>query len=357
MERIRNRNEKRNSGFTLAELLIVVAIIGVLTGVCIPVFSKVHEQSREATDLANARSAYTALVVAAIEGNTDAAMYDSSAGVYKTTITLRQRKDDWQSKDSKLYVADLRQGSDFWLGRPKSGGSATLMLNPNTQQFSIDWLGGSGDASFLNATAPYQYETLMDLHASGTSAERKAADQETITAIGKKLLSAVKGMTKQQLVAEFGLFELNGGVRLADYYEHKDGDFNGEYWSTGVELVCTDGFLNILDQIGYVGVSQVASVHDTYVHVEGGTTYTKPDVCTSLFENSLFFSDQLAANQYQNYGIDATMRSILLTKVLTENNKVSQIEIQVKAMNGQADLTKQDKADFTFTINLSDLDP
>ncbi len=357
MERIRNRNEKRNSGFTLAELLIVVAIIGVLTGVCIPVFAKVHEQSREATDLANARSAYTALVVAAIEGNTDAAMYDSSAGVYKTTITLRQRKDDWQSKDSKLYVADLRQGSALWLGRPKSGGSATLMLNPNTQQFSIDWQGGSGDASFLSATAPYQYETLMELHASGTSAERKEADRETIQAIGKALLNAVKGMKKAQLIQEYGLFE-RGGVRLADYYQHKDGDFNGEYWSTGVELVCTDGFLNILDQIGYVGVSQVASVHDTYVHVEGGTTYTKPDVCTSLFENSLFFSDQLAANQYQNYGIDATMRSILLTGVGTDSSgHISSITIQTKAMDGQANLTQQDKEDFTFTINLSDLDP
>ena len=45
-------------GFTLAELLIVVAIIAVLTAIAIPVFSSQLEKARQATDLANLRSAY-----------------------------------------------------------------------------------------------------------------------------------------------------------------------------------------------------------------------------------------------------------------------------------------------------------
>ena len=45
-------------GFTLAELLIVVAIIAVLVAIAIPVFSAQLEKSRDATDLANVRSAY-----------------------------------------------------------------------------------------------------------------------------------------------------------------------------------------------------------------------------------------------------------------------------------------------------------
>lgn len=50
------------NGFTLAELMIVVAIIGVLVAVSIPVFSQQLEKSREATDLANVRSAYAELM-------------------------------------------------------------------------------------------------------------------------------------------------------------------------------------------------------------------------------------------------------------------------------------------------------
>ena len=45
-------------GFTLAELLIVVAIIAVLVAVAIPVFNTQLTKSRQATALANLRSAY-----------------------------------------------------------------------------------------------------------------------------------------------------------------------------------------------------------------------------------------------------------------------------------------------------------
>ena len=45
-------------GFTLAELLIVVAIIAVLVAVAIPVFTAQLEKSRDAVTVSNLRSAY-----------------------------------------------------------------------------------------------------------------------------------------------------------------------------------------------------------------------------------------------------------------------------------------------------------
>ncbi len=49
---------KNKKGFTLAELLIVVAIIAILVAISIPIFTSQLEKAREATDLANIRSAY-----------------------------------------------------------------------------------------------------------------------------------------------------------------------------------------------------------------------------------------------------------------------------------------------------------
>jgi len=65
------KNNKK--GFTLAELLIVVAIIAVLVAVAIPVFTSQLEKSRESTDAANLRGAYAEVMAAAITGESDTA--------------------------------------------------------------------------------------------------------------------------------------------------------------------------------------------------------------------------------------------------------------------------------------------
>lgn len=64
---------KKNNrkGFTLAELLIVVAIIAVLVAISIPVFTTQLEKARQATDAANIRSAYAEAVVKTLEAGTD----------------------------------------------------------------------------------------------------------------------------------------------------------------------------------------------------------------------------------------------------------------------------------------------
>ena len=62
---------KRNKkGFTLAELLIVVAIIAVLTAIAIPVFTSQLEKAREATDLSNIRAAYAQATAEALTADT-----------------------------------------------------------------------------------------------------------------------------------------------------------------------------------------------------------------------------------------------------------------------------------------------
>ena len=65
--------KKRKAGFTLAELLIVVAIIAVLVAISIPIFTSQLEKSRESTDLANVRAAYAEVMAAAICGDQTAA--------------------------------------------------------------------------------------------------------------------------------------------------------------------------------------------------------------------------------------------------------------------------------------------
>ena len=68
-----NKKLRKQGGFTLAELLIVVAIIGVLVAISIPIFGPRLEGSRESTDAANLRSAYAAATAAVLAGKVDSA--------------------------------------------------------------------------------------------------------------------------------------------------------------------------------------------------------------------------------------------------------------------------------------------
>ena len=93
-------NERK--GFTLAELLVVVAIIGILVAVSIPIFTSQLEKAREATDLSNMRAAKAAAVVVVLDGNTDdtiykavigeegTAYYDADNGVLTTTMPSKK---------------------------------------------------------------------------------------------------------------------------------------------------------------------------------------------------------------------------------------------------------------------------
>lgn len=97
--------KKNNKGFTLAELLIVVAIIAVLTAIAIPVFTQQLEKSREATDMSNLRAAY-AEVMAEYLAN-------GATGTPSATVTARQTISSWQNPaNGVLYTrVDGSEGS------------------------------------------------------------------------------------------------------------------------------------------------------------------------------------------------------------------------------------------------------
>ena len=82
--------KENKKGFTLAELLIVVAIIAVLVAISIPIFTSQLEKSREAVDLANIRSAYAEVAAEALSNDTSD---------YSETVVLKQ-------SDLKSWVID-----------------------------------------------------------------------------------------------------------------------------------------------------------------------------------------------------------------------------------------------------------
>jgi len=77
------RKRKSKKGFTLMEMLIVVAIIAILVAISIPVFSAQLDTARANTDLANERAAKAVAITTFLTGADDTAIdayYDADSG-------------------------------------------------------------------------------------------------------------------------------------------------------------------------------------------------------------------------------------------------------------------------------------
>lgn len=117
---------KRNrSGFTLMEMLIVIAIIAVLIAIAIPVFASQLEKSREATDLANVRAAYAQVSTEVQLGNFEATV----------TVDLKQKQADWQSVDpvniGGIVHYKEQEDTDNWKGVAAPNGTCVVSYDKN----------------------------------------------------------------------------------------------------------------------------------------------------------------------------------------------------------------------------------
>ena len=122
-------------GFTLAELLIVVAIIAVLVAISIPIFSSQLEKSREAVDAANIRAAYAEVMSSALTGDASSnnVKVDEDNQTYSMDVTLKQKVAKWQTTIE--WPTDL-EGAD---SDPTLGGKATVSYSVKTGKATVSY--------------------------------------------------------------------------------------------------------------------------------------------------------------------------------------------------------------------------
>lgn len=133
--------KQNRKGFTLAELLIVVAIIAVLVAVAIPVFSAQLEKSREATDVANIRSAYAEVVTKYLENpaasklpTINVVAQQKQAGCQTSpapVLTYQGNGSQVQMSLGTILGGSLPNGYTVTIKIDSSTGVATPDINPN----------------------------------------------------------------------------------------------------------------------------------------------------------------------------------------------------------------------------------
>ena len=99
--------KRGNKGFTLMEMLIVVAIIAILIAIAIPVFTSQLENSREAADAGNIRAKYAEVMSEIILK--PGAKLDSTKD---WSVDITQSQADWQNTEVKKGLENLANSSD-----------------------------------------------------------------------------------------------------------------------------------------------------------------------------------------------------------------------------------------------------
>ena len=120
--------KKNNKGFTLAELLIVVAIIAVLVAIAIPVFTSQLEKSRDSVSVSNMRAAYAEAATAMLTSNGKAVAKTGNVSVAAVA--------DGKQVVTVENVQIKSQAADNWSGLagelPWNGGTGNAPTDPGT---------------------------------------------------------------------------------------------------------------------------------------------------------------------------------------------------------------------------------
>lgn len=129
--------KKGTAGFTLVELIVVIAILGILAGIAIPVYSGYINKAKEAADLQVLDAVKTATIFAAVDTDTE---HDANV----TEITVSAAGDVTAYKDGTTSVTVAKDSAVEKEIKSLLGGSYTPMTSETYKAKGATWTTTGG---------------------------------------------------------------------------------------------------------------------------------------------------------------------------------------------------------------------
>ena len=140
-------------GFTLMEILVVIAIIGILVAVSVAVFATKLERAREATDIANMRAAKSA----AIQFYYESGLRDVKDATSAAAVGLNWYQDGNRKECNAFGVYDIETGTfKHWDDIKQGYGRGT------TDDGGMEYLGYDSMADYRKGAINVAFHTLAN---------------------------------------------------------------------------------------------------------------------------------------------------------------------------------------------------
>lgn len=149
-------NKRNNKGFSLVELIVVIAIMIVLVAILAPVFTKYVERSRRATDVQNANSIAESVLIDAADGE----LSDDAMGGTATKVTAGTPKAI--KSDPVTSGNAVNKGKAFMFEYNKDANTVKVYVEGDTSKTDLTTEAGAkayrddetGDNSTVDTAAP-----------------------------------------------------------------------------------------------------------------------------------------------------------------------------------------------------------
>lgn len=136
-----NKKQKNNKGFSLVELIVVIAIMVVLVAVLAPVFTRYIESSRRSTDVQNANSIAESVLADVADGKTYEANTTVKAGTPSAIREdIKTKGDVVGDKKSFVFTYDSATNKCAVYVDGKTGDGCDL----TNEDYAKDYKDGTG---------------------------------------------------------------------------------------------------------------------------------------------------------------------------------------------------------------------
>ena len=340
---------KNNNGFTLVELVVVIAILGILAGIAIPRFMDSLEASRQATDIANAREAISLANIRYVMDNPGTEMkyyFDAAHGRVLTEsevvgnispygessipiTTLLDDPDNIYTRNKLDFIKGTPNGNfvivtvtdtGMQVAWDKGTLAAWHALGDSTKIAGDSWWNNDGyyenanNENWKSGSAYTAYQSVINL----ANEDRVAADQEILNSLASYFEGMSLSEAKRILGDQYDSISATSDRVLFTY------KIDNNTWAVNITPDVATASTEYFEAIGYtpsfqVGVESSARPIGSLLQIGSDGSH----VANNHVDSYLFTSDQVVGSQ----GVERQIK-ISFKKDTTEN-KITGVKIKI----------------------------